>query len=152
MQLSIRVGEAPFDLAAEEAALTALAGDAGAVVAFVGKVRGLDGPQPLSSMFLEHYPGVTESEITRIAETAAQRWPVLACRVVHRVGHLAPGENIVLVLMASSHRQAAFSAAEFLMDYLKTEAPFWKRECFADGSSHWVAAKVSDDDACQRWL
>ncbi|TDR73059.1 molybdenum cofactor biosynthesis protein MoaE [Paludibacterium purpuratum] len=151
MQLSISVTQAAFDLAVEEARLAAEAGDAGAVVAFVGRVRGQDGPVALASLFLEHYPGVTESEIARIAGEAAARWPLLACRVVHRVGHLLPGEGIVLVLMASSHRQAAFCAAEFLMDYLKTQAPFWKRECFVDGSQHWVEAKATDDDACLRW-
>ncbi|MBV8047057.1 MAG: molybdenum cofactor biosynthesis protein MoaE [Paludibacterium sp.] len=151
MRLSVTVSADVFDLGQEEARLAAEAGDAGAVVAFVGRVRGQDGPVALASLFLEHYPGVTESEIARIAREAATRWPLLACRVVHRVGHLRPGEGIVLVLMASSHRQAAFQAAEYLMDYLKTQAPFWKRECFADGSERWVEAKTSDDDACRRW-
>lgn len=152
MKVSIRVGHDDFDLAAEETALAAEAGNAGATVSFVGRVRGHDGPVPLAALELEHYPGVTESEIGRIAEQAAARWPLLGCRVIHRVGRLEPGDAIVLVIMASAHRKAAFAAAEFLMDYLKTEAPFWKRELFADGSGHWVEAKASDADACQRWL
>lgn len=151
MRLAIRVGPEPFDLAQEEAALAAEVGHAGATVSFVGRVRGHDGPVPLAAMELEHYPGVTESEIARIAREAAARWPVLGCRVIHRVGRLTPGESIVLVVMASAHRKAAFAAAEFLMDYLKTEAPFWKREAFADGSGRWVEAKASDADACTRW-
>jgi len=151
MQLDITVQTQGFDLAQEEAALAQAATDAGAVVAFQGRVRGHDGAQPLRALHLEHYPGVTEAEITRIAKLAATRWPLIACRVIHRVGRLEPGEPIVLVLVASSHRQAAFAAAEFLMDYLKTQAPFWKREEFADGETHWVEARASDTDACQRW-
>lgn len=151
MQLEIRVQTACFDLAQEEASLAAATQDAGAMVAFQGRVRGHDGPQPLTALYLEHYPQVTEAEIRRIALQAAERWPLLGCRVVHRVGRLLPGEPIVLVLLAASHRQAAFAAAEFLMDYLKTEAPFWKREEFADGSRQWVEAKSSDAEACQRW-
>jgi molybdopterin synthase catalytic subunit len=151
MRLDIRVGPEDFNLAVEEAALIDAVGNAGATVSFVGRVRGHDGPVPLAAMELEHYPGVTESEIARIAAEAAERWPVLGCRVIHRVGRLMPGDAIVLVVMASAHRKAAFAAAEFLMDYLKTEAPFWKREWFADGSGRWVEAKISDADACDRW-
>ncbi|UDM18060.1 molybdenum cofactor biosynthesis protein MoaE [Vogesella sp. XCS3] len=147
--ISIQAGR--FDLAAEEAALRQHAGDAGALVAFQGMVRVHDAATPLAALFLEHYPGVTEVEIGRIASNAAQRWPLKAVRVVHRVGSLAPGEQIVLVLVASGHRKAAFAAAEYLMDYLKTEAPFWKREDFIDGSSRWVDAKASDSDAAASW-
>lgn len=151
MRLSITVSEAAFDLAAQEAQLAAEAGDAGAVVAFVGRVRAQDGPVALASLFVEHYPGLTEREIARVVETAAARWPLLACRVIHRVGHLRPGEPIVLVLAAATHRQTAFAAAEFLMDYLKTRVPLWKRECFVDGSAHWVEPRPSDELAFLRW-
>lgn len=151
MHCDITIQTAPFDLGAEEAALRAQAGDAGALVAFQGMVRGHDAAIPLTALFLEHYPGVTEAEIRRIAEDAAARWPLTAVRVIHRVGSLAPGEGIVLVLVASCHRAAAFAGAAFLMDYLKTEAPFWKREHFADGSQRWVDAKASDGDAAARW-
>ncbi|UDM16778.1 molybdenum cofactor biosynthesis protein MoaE [Vogesella sp. XCS3] len=151
MHCDITIQTALFDLGAEEAMLRAQAGDAGALVAFQGMVRGHDAAIPLTALFLEHYPGVTEAEICRIAEDAAARWPLTAVRVIHRVGSLAPGEGIVLVLVASGHRAAAFAGAAFLMDYLKTEAPFWKREHFADGSLRWVDAKASDDDAAARW-
>jgi molybdopterin synthase catalytic subunit len=151
MHLEITVQQADYDLGQEEALLALKAADAGALVAFQGRVRGHDAAVPLTALHLEHYPGVTESEIARIAAIAASRWPLLACRVIHRVGRLLPGEAIVLVLVASSHRHAAFAAAEFLMDYLKTQAPFWKREEFADGRQLWVEARVSDQDACQRW-
>ena len=151
MHCDITIQTAPFDLGAEEAALRVQAGDAGALVAFQGMVRGHDAAIPLTALFLEHYPGVTEAEIRRIAEDAAARWPLTAVRVIHRVGSLAPGEGIVLVLVASGHRAAAFAGAAFLMDYLKTEAPFWKREDFVDGSRRWVDAKASDDAAAARW-
>ena len=151
MWLSVSVQEQAFDLAAEEQALRQHAGDAGALVVFQGMVRAHDQAHPLAALHLEHYAGVTEGEIERIARQAGERWPVSACRVVHRVGRLEPGEGIVLVLAASGHRRAAFAAAEYLMDYLKTEAPFWKREEFADGSTTWVAAKASDDAARDRW-
>jgi molybdopterin synthase catalytic subunit len=101
---------------------------------------------------LEHYPGMAEAEITRIATEASQRWPLTGITAIHRFGKIAPGENIVLVVTASTHRQAAFEAASFLMDYLKSRAPFWKKEHLADGSSgDWVEAKASDDDAAVRW-
>ncbi len=151
MWLDITVREAPFVVAFEEERLLAEAGDAGAVVTFQGRVRGQDGAVPLAALHLEHYPGVTEDEIARIARDAETRWPLTACRVLHRVGRLAVGEGIVLLMVASRHRAAAFAAAEYLMDYLKTEAPFWKREEFVDGSSRWVDAKASDDQAARRW-
>ena len=151
MWLQVTVQEQPFDLGQEEQALRQQAGDAGALVAFQGMVRAHDKSHPLAALHLEHYPGVTEAEIERIARQAAERWPVSACRVIHRVGRLLPGDGIVLVVVASAHRQASFAAAEYLMDYLKTEAPFWKREEFPDGAQHWVPAKSSDDAARARW-
>lgn len=151
MECRIDVQTGAFDLAQEEAALRARAGDAGALVAFQGMVRGRDEAIPLQALHLEHYPGVTEAEIARIAADVAVRWPVSAIRVIHRVGTLAPGEQIVLVLVASAHRKAAFAAADYLMDYLKTEAPFWKREDFIDGTRRWVDAKASDAEAAAAW-
>lgn len=151
MYCNITVQQETFDLGREEQKLRAQAGDAGALVAFQGMVRAHDEATPLSTLFLEHYPGVTEAEIARIADQAAQRWQISACRVIHRVGPLGPGEPIVLVIIAAGHRAAAFAAAEYLMDYLKTEAPFWKREDFASGEQRWVAAKDSDDAARERW-
>lgn len=151
MQLEVRVQSDGFDLAQEESELALRCTDAGAQVAFVGRVRAHDGPVALARLYLEHYPGVTEAEVRRIAGEAAARWPLLGVRVVHRVGLLAPGEAIVLVLVAAAHRQIAFSAAEFLMDYLKTQAPFWKREDFIDGSRRWVEPRESDAEARLRW-
>ena len=151
MWLQADVGRERFEMAAEERLLREQAGDAGALVAFQGMVRACDHAHPLAALHLEHYPGLTESEIARIAQEAGRRWPITACRVVHRVGRLEPGEGIVLVLTASPHRRASFAAAEYLMDYLKTEAPFWKREEFADGSHQWVEARHSDSEARQRW-
>lgn len=151
MWLDITVRQAPFVAALEEERLLAEAGDAGALVCFQGRVRALDAALPLAALHLEHYPGVTENEIARIARDAQLRWPISACRIIHRVGRLAAGEGIVLVMVASAHRAAAFAAAEFLMDYLKTQAPFWKREEFVDGSYRWVDAKHSDAAAARRW-
>ena len=150
MWLSVSVQEQAFDLAAEEQALRQHAGDAGALVVFQGMVRAHDQAHPLAALHLEHYAGVTEGEIERIARQASERWPVSACRVVHRVGRLEPGEGIVLVLAASGHRRAAFAAAEYLMDYLKSRAPFWKKEFRPDGSE-WVAAQDADEAALHRW-
>ena len=150
MHCDISIQTTPFDLGAEEAALRVQAGDVGALVAFQGMVRGHDAAIPLTALFLEHYPGVTEAEIRRIAEDAAARWPLTAVRVIHRVGSLAPGEGIVLVLVASGHRAAAFAGAAFLMDYLKTEAPFWKREATPEGD-RWVESRDSDKQAASRW-
>lgn len=147
----IRIQTERYDLAAEELQLRQEANDAGATVTFQGVVRANDHAIPLRALFLEHFPGVTESEIRRIAVDMQQRWPVSAVRVIHRVGELAAGEPIVMVMVASAHRKAAFAAAEFLMDYLKTEAPFWKKEILADDSSHWVDAKLSDGEALKKW-
>jgi molybdopterin synthase catalytic subunit len=148
--VTIRIQQADFDVGQEIAALSKGRTDIGAVVSFSGICRGSEGDHSIAALTLEHYPGMAEAEIARHAETAMSRWPLLALTIVHRVGRIAAGENIVLVLTASSHRQAAFEAAEFLMDYLKTNAPFWKREESADGTS-WVEARHHDDDAAARW-
>lgn len=147
---TIRIQEADFDIAQEIAALTGGRTDIGAVVSFSGLCRGTEGGEPIAALTLEHYPGMAEDEIRRHAEEATARWPLTGVTIVHRVGRIAPGQNIVLVLTASKHRQAAFHAAEFLMDYLKTSAPFWKREESARGSS-WIEARDQDDAAAARW-
>jgi len=144
----IRVQTEDFDIGAEIAALKENRTDIGAVVTFTGSVRDQHGD--ITEMTLEHYPGMTEKELERIEAEARRRWPLQACLIVHRVGALKPGDNIVLVVTASEHRDAAFDAARFLMDYLKTNAPFWKRETGPHGSE-WVEAKTSDDAAAARW-
>ncbi len=149
--MTVRVQAETFDAGTEAAQLTAGRHDIGAVVTFTGVVRGTDGDKTLAAMTLEHYPGMTEAELERVEAEARSRWPLAACLIVHRVGELRPGEPIVLVVTASAHRQAAFEAAEFLMDYLKTRAPFWKKETGADGSGQWVDARESDDRATERW-
>ena len=144
----IRVQKEDFDIGAEIARLTAGRSDIGAIVTFTGTVRDQDGA--VAAMMLEHYPGMTEAELTRIEAEACARWPLQGCLIVHRYGPLKPGDNIVLVVTASAHRDAAFEAARFLMDYLKTRAPFWKRE---DGPSgpRWVEAEARDAAATTRW-
>ncbi|WP_432722490.1 molybdopterin synthase catalytic subunit MoaE [Jeongeupia wiesaeckerbachi] len=150
-RIAIRVGHDDFDLGREYAALVADEADSGAVVAFVGRVRDLNLDRHIAVLELEHYPGMTEKALAKIADQAATRWPLTAVSIVHRVGPLHPSDQIVLVLTASAHRHAAYDANAFVMDYLKTEAPFWKRE--SDGqSSHWVDARDSDAEAMQRWL
>ncbi|MEO3475635.1 molybdenum cofactor biosynthesis protein MoaE [Roseomonas sp. CAU 1739] len=144
----ILVQDAAFDLAAETASLTAGRQDVGGVASFLGVCRGDDG---LTALVLEHYPGMTERAIARIAEQAEARWPLTGCTVIHRTGRILPGEPIVLVLTASAHRAAALEACAFLIDWLKTRAPFWKREEFASGSHRWVEAKAEDDAAADRW-
>jgi molybdopterin synthase catalytic subunit len=144
----IRVQQEDFDIGAEIAALKAGRTDIGAVVAFLGTVRDQDGA--IEALTLEHYPGMTERELGRIEAEARARWSLQASLIVHRVGTLRPSDNIVLVLTASAHREAAFAAAEFLMDYLKTRAPFWKRESGA-GGDRWVEANTKDDSASARW-
>ncbi|MET3590954.1 molybdopterin synthase catalytic subunit [Mesorhizobium shonense] len=147
---AIRVQREDFDVAAEIAALTKGRADIGAVVTFSGLCRDEEGA--LAALELEHYPGMAEAEIGRIAAEAIARWPLQGLTVIHRHGKIAPGENIVLVVAASAHRQAAFEAANFLMDYLKSRAPFWKKEHRADGSEGgWVEAKEADDEAADRW-
>ena len=142
----IRLQQEDFDAGAEQAALARGRPDVGAVVTFTGICRGDD----ISAMTLEHYPGMAEDEIARHVEEAERRWPLLGVTVIHRFGRLVPGDNIVLVVTASAHRAAAFAAAEFLMDYLKTQAPFWKRVEQPAGAT-WVEAKSADDLAAERW-
>lgn len=146
----IRVQAEDFDVAQETEALTGGRTDIGAVVTFVGRVRGAEAEGAQSVMTLEHYPGMTEKMLQEIEAQAHERWALDACLVVHRHGALKPGDNIVLVITASAHRRDAYEASEFLMDCLKTKAPFWKHEDGPDGGD-WVAAKGSDDDAAQRW-
>jgi molybdopterin synthase catalytic subunit len=148
--VTIRIQQSDFDIAREMAALTTGRGDIGAVVSFTGICRGSEDGASIAALTLEHYPGMAEAEITRHAETAMSRWKLSGISVIHRVGRIAPGENIVLVLTASQHRQAAFEAAEFMMDYLKANAPFWKRVEGADGAS-WIEARDHDDTAAARW-
>ena len=143
----IRIQRADFDPGAELAALNDGRGASGAVASFIGLVRGDDG---LVAMTLDHYPGMCESEIAAHVAEARKRWPILSLRIVHRVGRLTPGERIVFVGVASSHRHAAFTAAEFLMDYLKTRAPFWKLE-ERPSSANWVEARSEDDESIKRW-
>jgi molybdopterin synthase catalytic subunit len=150
MTPTIRVQAEDFDVAAEVAALSAGRPETGAVVTFTGLCRDEGGR--LAALELEHYPGMAEAELARVAAEARGRWPLAGITVVHRFGKIRPGETIVLVVTASAHRRAAFEAAEFLMDYLKTKAPFWKREHLADGSTGaWVEAAAADDDAAERW-
>ena len=148
--VTIRIQTADFDIAREIAALTNSRTDIGAVVTFSGICRGAEGGDATTALTLEHYPGMAEAEITRHAEQAMARWPLTGITIVHRVGRIVPGENIMVVLTASAHRHAAFEAAEFLMDYLKAHAPFWKREETAEGTG-WVAARSDDDAAAARW-
>jgi molybdopterin synthase catalytic subunit len=145
--MAVRVQTVDFDVAAEIAALTSGRDDIGAVVTFSGLVRGGD----IRAMTLEHYPGMTERALEAIEAEAYRRWPLKASLIVHRVGRLEPGANIVLVAAASESRHAAFEAASFLMDYLKTDAPFWKNEVRADGTSNWVDAREADQSAKDRW-
>src|SRR5262245_18000193 len=152
--MTVRLQQEPFDTAAEAAALTRGRSDIGAVVTFTGICRGDENGEPIAALTLEHYPGMAEAEIVRHIETAERRWSLLGVTVIHRYVRIKPGEDIVLVVTASFHRQDAFAAAEFLMDYLKTRAPFWKRVEQASGgkvTGSWVDAKSSDDTAADRW-
>lgn len=146
----IRVQQENFDIGAEIEAVRSGRTDIGAIVSFTGTVRDTAKGEPISEMTLEHYPGMTEKELERIEAEANARWPLQGSLIIHRYGPMKPGENIVLVVTASEHRQAAFEAAEFLMDFLKTDAPFWKKEDGADGGD-WVDARESDDVARDRW-
>lgn len=146
----VRVQREDFDTGVEIKRLTAGRTDIGAIVTFTGTVRG-GGERAIASMTLEHYPGMTEAELARVEAEAQARWPLQASLVVHRFGELRPGDNIVLVITASPHRKAAFEAAEFLMDFLKTRATFWKKEADAAGNGEWVDARESDDAALARW-
>ena len=152
----IRVQTEDFDTGAEIAALTAGRSDIGGIGVFIGTVRDNPGVRELgapvvTALTLEHYPGMTERAIGKIVAQAEARWPLLGCTVIHRVGTMRAGENIVLVIAASSHRQAALDATAFLIDWLKTKAPFWKREDFASGEGAWVEAREADDAAAERW-
>jgi molybdopterin synthase catalytic subunit len=148
--MSVSVQHQDFDIAAEMDRLTRSDPDIGAVVSFTGLVRQSTPGGSITSMELEHYPGMTERALQEIVARAEERWPLQGVRVIHRVGTLQPGEQIVLLLTASRHRQAAFEAAEFLMDYLKTRAPFWKQVESRTGQT-WVEAKTTDDEAAERW-
>jgi molybdopterin synthase catalytic subunit len=150
MAATIRLQSEDFDAGAEAAKLTHGRTDIGAVVTFSGICRDHEGGRGVSAMTLEHYPGMAEEEIARHVAEAERRWPLRGVTVIHRFGRMMPGDNIVLVVTASAHRQAAFEAASFLMDYLKTQAPFWKLEERPDGQD-WVAAKDADDEAAARW-
>ncbi|HPU15427.1 MAG TPA: molybdenum cofactor biosynthesis protein MoaE [Polymorphobacter sp.] len=148
--ITTRVQAEPFDTAAEIAALSAGRTDIGAVVTFTGFVRDLSHGVAVEAMTLDHYPAMTTKALAAIATEAAARWPLQGGAVIHRHGRLLPGDPIVLVAVASAHRAAAFEAAAFLMDWLKTKAPFWKRE-ESNGQAHWVEAQAGDDAAAARW-
>ena len=148
--IEIRVQKEPFDLAAEQESLWRGQPRVGALVTFVGLMRDMNEGQRISRMTLEHYPGMTEKALTAIAEEAASRWDLMGIRIIHRVGPLAPQDPIVLVAVTSSHRGEAFRACELLIDYLKTRAPFWKKEVTDEGD-RWVDARVADDEAAGRW-
>jgi molybdopterin synthase catalytic subunit len=147
---TIRLQREPFDAAAEAEKLTRGRTDIGAVVSFTGICRGSEDGEPITALTLEHFPDMAEAEVERHVAEASARWPLTGVTIIHRFGRMEPGEVIVLVMTASSHRQAAFAAAEFLMDYLKTRAPFWKQVETARAKS-WVEAKAVDDAAAERW-
>jgi molybdopterin synthase catalytic subunit len=149
--MPVRLQSEDFDISAEIDRLVAGRTDVGAVVTFTGLVRDIAKGAPILDMTLEHYPGMCEAELSRIEAEALARWELQGALIVHRYGRLTPGERIVLVATLSPHRHAAFEAAEFLMDYLKTRAPFWKKETAADGTGHWVDAREIDDRAMERW-
>lgn len=148
--MTVRLQREPFDAAAEADKLTSRRTDVGAVVSFTGICRGSEEGEPIAALTLEHYPGMAEAEIERHVVEACERWPIFGVTVVHRYGRISPGEPIVLVITTSSHRLAAFAAAEFLMDFLKTRAPFWK-QVETKRAKNWVDAKASDDAAAERW-
>jgi len=147
---TVRIQRDPFDVSAETAKLTRGRSDVGAAVSFTGICRGDEHGEPIAALTLEHYAGMAEAEIERHVNEARERWPLLGVTVIHRTGRIVPGEDIVMVVTTSSHREAAFAAAEFLMDYLKTRAPFWKQVEKASGAT-WVEAKTADDAAAGRW-
>ena len=146
---TVRIQSEPFDVAAEAGKITRGRTDAGAVVTFTGICRGDENGMPIAALTLEHYPGMAEAEIERHVADAASRWPLIGVTVIHRYGRIQPGDDIMMVVTVSSHRAAAFEAADFLMDYLKTRAPFWKQVEKADGKI-WVEAKAADDEAAGR--
>lgn len=146
----ILVQRADFSLA-EEYGRLATRPDSGAIVTFVGKVRDFNQGEHVKGLALEHYPGMTEKALAAIVQEARARWPLQECTLIHRIGELLLGDQIVLVAVSSAHREAAFEACHFIMDFLKTRAPFWKKELTADGVQRWVEAKASDDAAAARW-
>src|ERR1700686_567827 len=150
MTATVRLQREPFDTATGAAKLSRGRMDVGALVSFTGICRGDEAGEPIAALTLEHYPGMAEAEIERHVAEAKERWPLLGVTVIHRHGRLVPGDDIVLVATASSHREAAFAAASFLMDYLKTRAPFWKQVEKISGKT-WVDAKAADDAAAERW-
>jgi molybdopterin synthase catalytic subunit len=150
MVATIRLQREDFDAAAETARMTRGRSDIGAVVTFTGVCRGNESGEPIAALTLEHYPDMAQAEVARHVEEAQTRWPLLGVTVIHRHGRLVPGDNIVLVVTASAHREAAFAAAEFLMDYLKTRAPFWKKVERPAGT-FWVESKSVDETAAKRW-
>lgn len=146
----VRVQEADFDVGAELAALHGKDPQIGAVASFIGLVRELNDGSGVSELTLEHYPGMTERALQAIVNEACRRWTIVDALVIHRVGRLLPTDQIVLVAVAGTHRGDAFAACQFIMDYLKTRAPFWKRELTPDGA-RWVEARAADDQAAERW-
>lgn len=148
--MTVRVQEQDFDVGEEITRLRLQYPQAGAVVSFTGQVRDLNDGDAVSSLTLEHYPGMTEKSLAAIIEQARQRWPILDAVVIHRIGTLQPQAQIVLVVVASAHRGDAFAACEFIMDYLKTEAPFWKKEATPEGEK-WLDSRESDQSARERW-
>jgi molybdopterin synthase catalytic subunit len=148
--ITIAVQAADFDTGQEIRQLQADRTDVGGIAIFTGQVRDT-GDKPLGYMHLEHYPGMTEASLQQTAEQAMQRWPLISIRIVHRIGDLLPGDQIVFVGVSSVHREAAFTACEFIMDHLKTHAPFWKKEYYRDGSTKWVDAKQTDQQRDARW-
>ena len=146
----ILVQRADFSLA-EEYGRLATRPDSGAIVTFVGKVRDFNQGEHVKGLALEHYPGMTEKALAAIVQEARARWPLQECTLIHRIGELLLGDQIVLVAVSSAHREAAFEACHFIMDFLKTRAPFWKKELTADGVQRWVEARASDDAALARW-
>ncbi len=149
--MAVRVQTEDFDAGAEITRLRLSRPDTGAVAAFIGQVRDLSEGADISTMTLEHYPGMTEKALERIIQQAGERWDIFDALVIHRIGELKPLDQIVLVLVSGAHRDEAFAACEFIMDYLKTEAPFWKKEQTSTGE-RWVEARASDDEARQRWM
>lgn len=147
---SVQVQTADFDLQNEYEQLRKISPSIGAIVQFVGLMRDLNDGDAVSNMFLEHYPGMTEKSLDKIVQEAQSRWPLFGVRLIHRIGELTPQDQIVMVAVASAHRQAAFEACDFIMDYLKTRAPFWKKELTEQGN-RWVEAKDSDQQAADRW-
>lgn len=148
--MAVRVQTEDFNAGDEINRMRLSRADTGAIAAFIGQVRDLNDGSDISAMTLEHYPGMTEKALENIVEQAKQRWDIYDALVVHRVGTLHPTDQIVLVVVSGAHRGEAFAACEFIMDYLKTEAPFWKKEQTAEGE-RWVEAKTSDDEARERW-